>query len=309
MQKYLERLSKAYYDGSPLVSNEEYDALERIHGQIIGGYGEVQHLHRMYSLQKHYETDGEPPLPLNQCFKSNKLDGAAVSTTYQQGKLVLGLTRGDGIKGRPITEKLAGLVPTCIPIDAELVQITGEVIALESVENSRNFASGALNLKDLVEFAGRIETGKLKFVAYDIIGMEFETYADKLDFLSSCGFETIADDHPGYPTDGIVYRLNNEKAFNQAGYTAKFPKGAFAFKENQKPVETTLLDVVWQTGKSGKVTPVAILEPVLVGDATVSRATLNNMAYIEALNLEIGCRVGIVRAGEIIPKIIARIDE
>ena len=92
------------------------------------------------------------------------------------------------------------------------------------------------------------------------------------------------------------------------GYTAHHPRGAFALKEQKDWVITELLDVVWQVGKSGVVSPVAILEPVEVGDALVSRATLHNIEYIRALNLEIGCSVEVIRSGEIIPRIVRRVD-
>jgi DNA ligase (NAD+) len=127
--------------------------------------------------------------------------------------------------------------------------------------------------------------------------------------LKIWGFNTVKDPelHNIFPCDGIVYRLDNYSEFYAAGYTSKFPKGAYALKERGEAVETTLLAVEWQTGKSGKVTPVAILEPVLVGDALVSRATLNNIAFIRALDLRIGDTVGVVRAGEIIPQITHKI--
>ena len=92
------------------------------------------------------------------------------------------------------------------------------------------------------------------------------------------------------------------------GFTDKFPRGAYAHKEEQEFVTTKLLSVEWNTGKSGKVTPVAILEPVTIGEALISRATLNNIEYIEALNLEVGCTVKVIRAGEIIPSIIGRLS-
>jgi DNA ligase (NAD+) len=92
------------------------------------------------------------------------------------------------------------------------------------------------------------------------------------------------------------------------GYTAHHPRGAFALKEQKEGVYTVLLDVVWQVGKSGVVSPVAILQPVEVGDALVSRATLHNIEYIRSLNLEIGCGVEIIRSGEIIPRIVRRVD-
>ena len=86
------------------------------------------------------------------------------------------------------------------------------------------------------------------------------------------------------------------------------PKGAYALKKRQKGEITTLVDVLWNVGKSGVVAPVAILKPVEIDDAIISRATLHNMAYIEALNLRIGCQVEVIRSGEIIPRIVRRVD-
>ena len=95
----------------------------------------------------------------------------------------------------------------------------------------------------------------------------------------------------------------------QLGHTSKHPRGAFALKEQAQGVATTLIDVVWQLGKSGVVSPVAILDPIDIGGATVSRATLHNIEYIRDLNLEIGCRVEVIRSGEIIPRIVRRIEK
>ena len=92
------------------------------------------------------------------------------------------------------------------------------------------------------------------------------------------------------------------------GYTAHHPRGAFALKEKKDGVTTELLDVEWQVGKSGVVSPVAILRPIEVGDALVSRATLHNIEYIRSLNLEKGCSVEVIRSGEIIPRIVRRVD-
>lgn len=306
IQNLLKKASEAYYDGEPILSNEEYDALERMHGQIIGGHGEIEHLFPMYSLQKHYDKDGQPPLDTTECFETPKFDGAAVSLLYNQGVLIQALTRGDGKKGRDITEKLAVLTPKTIP-STKLTFITGEVVARKDVENSRNYASGALNLKNLSEFSDKVIAGDMIFIAYDT-SEEHKTYTDKLDTLASYGFTHV--DTPKltqvYPTDGSVFRLNDEAMYKELGHTSKFPRGAFAWKENQEAVVTRLIDVVWATSRQGKVVPVAILDPVTVGDATVSKATLNNIAYIEALDLEIGCNVLVVRSGEIIPKIVGK---
>jgi DNA ligase (NAD+) len=273
----------------------------------------------MYSLKKHYAKDGELPLNTKDCIVTPKLDGAAIDITYINGKLSHALTRGDGIKGRDITSKMKYLeVPSsiCLSSAEPIMMITGEVVAHKDVENSRNYASGALNLKDDKEFEERVETGSMAFIAY---GVQYKTdevgladkYETDMKLLEDFCFDTVVDPFVPwediYPTDGIVYRINDNKTFNSMGWTDKFPRGAIAFKEEQEAVQTTLLDVVWQTGKSGKVTPVALLEPVMIGDAEVSRATLNNIAYIEALDLEIGCTVDVIRSGEIIPCIVGRV--
>lgn len=304
----MQEASKAYYEGNPIMSDAEYDALERIHGMLlVEDGGEITHEPRMYSLRKHYAKDGDTPLDLKKCVKTPKLDGAAIALYYYKGTLELAVTRGDGKKGRDVTPKLKLLVPTKLHTEFS-GQITGEVVAHKDMPNSRNYASGALNLKSMQEFEQRCREGLLTFVAYDTTA-EFATYTAKLEWLEDSQFVTC--NMPGlecFPTDGMVFRVDNEAEFKSLGYTDKFPRGAFAFKEEQVGVETTLLDVVWQTGKSGKVTPVAILEPVEIDGANISRATLNNIAYIEGLGLEIGCRVKVIRSGEIIPKIIGRVD-
>ena len=315
MKLYLKRLSELYYDGTPEISDEEYDALEAIYGQTINGSGDVKHMYRMYSLKKHYDVDGELPLNKRECTETVKLDGLAIDTFYVDGKFHHALTRGDGIQGRDITEKartLPGVLAT-IP-STKPTQITGEVPARSDVENSRNYASGAFGQKDMDVWEQRKTDGGMRFIAYNVqqaqnrwgIG---ETYTEDMELLSEWGFDVVTGTpwEDIYPTDGIVYRIDNNAKFNELGFTDKFPRGAIAWKDKQESVQTTILDVIWDTGKSGKVTPVAILEPVLIGEANVSRATLNNQAYIEALDLEIGCTVEVIRAGEIIPKIIGRV--
>jgi len=301
---------KAYEAGVPMISDEQYDALERKVGMMIAGAGDIPHISRMYSLKKHYPSDGEYPLDPRLCTATDKLDGAAISITYIDGQLEQGLTRGDGIKGRCITNKLQHLkIPEIVPFN-NIVEVRGEVIAKSSVKNSRNFASGALNLKDLSEYYSRVGEGDMVFVAYDVVGVSTPNYTDAMNLLHSIGFNVCTEfDSSEYPKDGIVYRLNSNSEYYRLGFTDKFPRGAFAYKEEKEAVQTKLLDVIWETGKSGKVTPVAILEPVMIDDAKISRATLNNIAYIEALELEIGCTVDVIRAGEIIPCVVGKSEE
>ena len=309
MKDFIEKAATAYYSGYPIISDEEFDSIvakynyDQVGHQVTDG---VPHLYRMYSLQKVFSIN-DIPTPNIEYICTPKLDGAAVSLQYVNGHFALGLTRGDGNLGRDITLKLEELVPATIPMEGE-VQITGEVVCPSSVPNARNVASGSLNLKDIHEFRARAKD--LVFVAYDMqFAGDYANYMDAMKALAHEGFNVVTEfDYTDYPTDGSVYRINNQKAFKKMGYTAHHPRGAFALKEQKEGVHTELLDVVWQVGKSGTVSPVAILSPVEVDGAIVSRATLHNIEYIRSLELEIGCEVEVIRSGEIIPRIVRRVD-
>ena len=308
MQHFLEKASAMYYNGSPIMSDEEFDALARKYRYEEVGYqvtDGIPHLYRMYSLQKVFNLN-DIESSTSPMVRTPKLDGAAVSLQYVNGHLAQALTRGDGQLGRDITLKMEELVPNVIGIKGE-IQVTGEVVAPDTIPNARNFAAGSLNLKDPSEFRSRAKD--LRFVAYDIQGAKYERLTNAMDHLARNGFDVITHfDSSGYPTDGEVFRVDNYEAFYKLGYTAHHPRGAFALKEQKDGVITELLDVVWQVGKSGVVSPVAILRPVEVGDALVSRATLHNIEYIRSLGLEIGCQVEVIRSGEIIPRIVRRVD-
>jgi len=310
MQHFLEKASAMYYSGHPILSDEEFDALARLYNYDAVGHtvtDGIPHLYRMYSLQKVFSLD-DIATPNAKYIRTPKLDGAAVSLQYINGHFAQALTRGDGNLGRDITLKLEELVPTRIST-IDKVQITGEVVAPDTIPNSRNFAAGSLNLKDMTEFRSRAKD--LRFVAYDIQGeyIEHTHLSHAMDGLAQEGFNVITHfDATGYPTDGEVFRVDSYESFYRMGYTAHHPRGAFALKEKKDGVITELLDVEWQVGKSGIVSPVAILRPVEVGDALVSRATLHNIEYIRSLGLEIGCQVEVIRSGEIIPRIVRRVD-
>jgi DNA ligase (NAD+) len=295
-----------YYEGYPILSDDEFDMLADKHQYNAVGYkvtDAVPHTYRMYSLKKCFDLT-DAPLSVEDCIETPKLDGAAVSLLYVEGLLQLALTRGDGIQGRDITDKMRLLVPEEISI-TNLVQITGEVVAPSSVPNARNFASGSLGLNDLEEFATR----PLAFVAYGQERVVNRNYDATLEGLERIGFNTaLSFDCTDYPTDGIVYRLRDNFEFEKMGHTSNHPRGAFALKEQKMGEITTLVDVVWQLGKSGVVSPVGILDPIEIGGATVSRATLHNIEYIRDLDLEIGCQVEVIRSGEIIPRIVRRVE-
>lgn len=304
---FLDYASEMYYKGEPIMADEAFESLAaRIGYNTIGHRvtNGIEHYIPMYSLRKVFEGE-ELPDTLGYV-QSPKLDGAAVSLLYVSGQLALALTRGDGKTGRDITEKMALIVPTFLLESGEgSIQITGEVVSPSTIENARNYASGALNLKSMEEFKERNVT----FVAYDIQGdISFETWTDSQEYLKQEFFNTVSHfDSSDYPRDGIVFRVDSYKTFAELGYTSNHPRGAFALKEVKEGVKTTLLDVVWQVGKSGVVSPVAILEPVNISGATVSKATLHNIEYIRGLDLEIGCTVEVIRSGEIIPRIVRRV--
>jgi len=308
MRDFLDQACIDYYEGRPQLTDEEFDLLAEKHQYNKVGYqvtDAVPHIYRMYSLKKCFDL-ADAPLAIEECIETPKLDGAAVSLLYVAGFLQLALTRGDGIQGRDITDKMRLLVPDQISMTA-MVQITGEVVAPSSIPNARNYAAGSLNLKDPAEFAERFSD--LQFVAYGQEKVVNRNYDATLEGLERMGFKTaLSFDCTGYPTDGTVYRLRDNFKFEEMGHTSHHPRGAFALKEQKQGVETTLLDVVWQLGKSGVVSPVGVLDPVEIGGATVSRATLHNIEYIRDLDLEIGCRVEVIRSGEIIPRIVRRIN-
>lgn len=314
LHQYLDEASRMYYTGNPTISDGVFDALAASIGYNKIGTkadNEEEHLYPLYSLQKYYEDEGACPLSeysANDKDISPKIDGACIELLYIGRKLIRALTRGDGIKGKLITDKCYArpdFVPLNIPWDFP-VQISGEVAAPKEIENSRNYAAGSLNLKNVDEF----KTRAVQFIAHGVHPAIRETFDKDMKTLSKLGFSTIKDAelHNIFPCDGIVFRINNNKEFYSLGYTSQHPKGAYALKERGKAVVTTLLDVIWQTAKTGRVTPVAILEPVYIGDALISRATLNNAGFIEALDLQLGDKVAIIRAGDIIPCVLHKVE-
>ena len=322
-KELLDKASKAYFEGSPFLSDEEFDTLAKKEDYERVGYtpdARMLHMFPLYSLQKVFEGEDTPPIYKSKVIETPKLDGAAISIQYRNGKLSSVITRGDGKAGIEVTDKFLNnsIVPQKLYPEYTfagntghyiknqgLLQVTGEIVAPKEIPNARNYAAGALNLKDVEEFKRR----NLTFIAYNIEPNISSTYEGDMSHLEYSGFNTAIDSEwDEFPTDGKVFRVNDNTEYLLLGFTSHHPRGAYALKTREEGIETTLLDVVWQTGKSGKVTPVAILEPIEIDDAIISRATLNNIAYIKSLNLEIGCRVKVIRAGKIIPRVIERVS-
>ena len=317
----LEQASKAYYEGNPIMTDEAFDTLSDLIKNPRVGYtvegSRVRHPFRMYSLNKWYAHQGAKH-PLFEysgpVLTTPKLDGASISVVYEEGMLSQVATRGDGREGIDITNKFSlrtnFMVPKTLHPNAsflrdDTIQILGEIVAPKTIPNARNYAAGALNLKDPEEFLSR----ELSFIAHGVYPAIKDTYKGNMNLLASWGFRTVLQsDYNEFPQDGIVWRIDNEADFVEKGYTSHHPKGAFALKEPTEKQYSILRDVIWQVGKSGVVSPVGIIDPVLIGEATVSRATLHNIAYIQKLGLEIGCKVEVIRSGEIIPRITGRVE-
>ncbi len=270
-----------------------------------------------------------------------KLDGASVEVLYRDGLLAGGSTRGDGLQGEDILENLRTIrsLPTRIDYDGPLT-LRAEVVIyrrdlqainLEREEtgeppfaNPRNAAAGSLRMLDPRIVARR----RLRALVWQVVeGPDLEpSHAKTLDHIATLGLPThrlhrVEADLPGvldaiaqierarhdYPfeIDGAVIKVDTFDQQGILGTTAKFPRWAIAYKFRAERAQTRLLDIVVQVGRTGALTPVALLEPVELAGTTVSRASLHNADIIAALDARIGDRVSIEKAGEIIPQVVA----
>ncbi|QFU89381.1 DNA ligase [Amycolatopsis sp. YIM 10] len=266
-----------------------------------------------------------------------KLDGLSLAVVYEDGRLARAITRGDGTTGDDVTMLVRALTDG-IPdrVDATgRVEVRGEAVMLRStfaayntahpdkpLINPRNAAAGTLRAKDPATVAGR----NLRFFAFDLYSDIAET--DLGSALHALGFtaaemrrcanaeeaqEVIAEierqrNELDYDLDGAVLRLADRDAYAAAGTRSASPRGALAYKFAAEEKTTVLSDVVWDVGKTGKIAPVAWLEPVFVGGTTVSRATLANQEVIRARGIKIGDTVLVRRAGDVIPFVAGVLD-
>lgn len=271
-----------------------------------------------------------------------KFDGVAIGLTYSGGKLLRAVTRGDGIRGDDVTVNVKTIrsVPLQLRPDdfPEEFEIRGEIILnkkeferinLERIEigeepfaNPRNTASGTLKMQDSSEVAKR----KLDCYLYALYGenLQFKTHYNALDAARKWGFKISehvkrckntnevfdyinhwesARHRLPYEIDGVVIKINRIDQQNELGYTAKSPRWAIAYKYKAQSAATVLHSVMYQVGRTGAITPVANLEPVLLAGTRVKRASLYNADQIEKLGLHMGDTVFVEKGGEIIPKI------
>lgn len=366
-----------YVKNSPSISDHEYDALlrrlreletahpesvtpdsptQRVGGKVDERFKAVVHPVPMLSLDNTYNVDevrafhqrvlkGLPDVPEDsiEYVVELKFDGLAVALTYENGLLVRGATRGDGLQGEDITANLRTLRSIPLKIDTKSfnrIEVRGEVYmpkkeferinAEREAEgetpfaNPRNAAAGALRLLDPAITAER----KLGIFIYAVGFLDnnpFKTHYELQEKLDALRFpinmhnrrcksfelalaliEEFRDKRKelDYEVDGLVIQLNSLAHRKKLGETSKFPRWAVAYKYEAEQAVTEIMDIVCQVGRTGSITPVAELKPVLISGSTVSRATLHNEDEIKRKDIRVGDQVVIEKAGEIIPKVI-----
>ena len=264
-----------------------------------------------------------------------KIDGISATLRYQNGELIYGLSRGDGVYGENITENLITIkdIPKKIPEAPEILEVRGEVyIGKKDFEkirdkfaNPRNAAGGSLRQKNSNETA-KIP---LKFFAYGIGEINPKTFINQTDLLQKLkvwGFpvnphcklvskiEEIEENHSkmenlrsafDYDVDGLVYKVNNFNFQERLGSTSNSPRWAIAYKFSSVKASSKIRNIVIQVGRTGAITPVAKIDPVTVGGVVVSNATLHNEDEISRKDIRIGDFITIQRAGDVIPQVLS----
>ena len=270
-----------------------------------------------------------------------KIDGLSVSLLYEKGKLVRAATRGDGLVGEDITHnaKTIKTIPLVLkePVD---IEVRGEIFmnkkTLEELnekrkkenqpllQNCRNAAAGSIRQLDSKIAAER----KLDTFIYHLpnpLDYNLHTHEESLEYMKSLGFKVnpnnklvgninellefieekaVLRPNLPYDIDGVVIKVNEIEQQQKLGYTAKYPKWATAYKFPAEEVVTKLTDIIFTVGRTGQITPNAVLEPVIVAGSTISRATLHNEDFVKEKGLKIGDIVSIRKAGDVIPEVV-----
>jgi DNA ligase (NAD+) len=275
-----------------------------------------------------------------------KFDGVSISLLYEHGVLTKGITRGDGVRGDDVTPNIKTIRTLPLRIKGKQIpasfEVRGEIflpknvfrqlnkeredIGEETYANARNTASGTVKMQDSSEVARR----KLDCYLYSLLGddLEVDSHEEAIRQLEQWGFQIsptykkckTIDDVLAYieswnkrrldlplETDGVVIKVNSLEQQERLGFTAKVPRWAIAFKYQAESISTQLKSITYQVGRTGAITPVAELEPILLAGTTVKRASLHNANEIARLDLRIGDYVFVEKGGEIIPK-VTRVD-
>ena len=362
---------KYYVENAPVVPDYEFDSLlrqlqdlerdnpqfddpnsptKRVGSDLTNSFRSVEHSFAMLSLSNTYSLDElrewvertEREVGQVEYMCELKFDGTAISLTYENGRLLRAVTRGDGTRGDDVTENVRTIrsIPLVLTGDGypDFFEIRGEIFMPYSsfdrlnaereaageqlFANPRNAAAGTLKQQQSQVVAKR----GLDCTLYQLAGdhLPFESHAESLDAARRWGFkvsdcsqlcrsieeineyinhwDTARKEMP-FATDGIVIKVNRYSDRRKLGTTSKAPKWAVAYKFKAEQALTRLIKVTYQVGRTGAITPVANLEPVLLAGTTVKRATLHNADQIAALDLREGDMVYVEKGGEIIPKI------
>lgn len=272
-----------------------------------------------------------------------KIDGLSVSLLYEKGKLVRAATRGDGTTGEDITHNATTIKVIPLKLKEEVdIEVRGEIFmnkkTLEELnkkrkekgepllQNCRNAAAGSIRQLDSKIAASR----KLDNFIYHLpnpLDYGLNTHEEAIEYMKKLGFKINPNNRlvnninevieyieekgklrPSLPydIDGVVIKVNDIREQQKLGYTAKFPKWATAYKFPAEEVLTKLVDIIFTVGRTGQITPNAVLEPVIVAGSTISRATLHNEDYVKEKDLKIGDIVSIRKAGDVIPEVVER---
>ena len=275
-----------------------------------------------------------------------KIDGLSVSLTYEHGSLVSASTRGDGVVGEDITNNVRTIKTVPLKINKDIdIEVRGEIYmskkVLETInrnrkennlpllQNARNAAAGSIRQLDSKVAASR----KLDTFIYHLpnpLDYGINTHYEALLYMKTLGFKTNPNnrivnnineviefinyatknrDNLPYDIDGVVIKVNDINMQQHLGFTAKYPKWATAYKFPPTQVFTKLTDIIFTVGRTGQVTPNAVLEPVLIQGSTVRKATLHNEAYVIDHDIKIGDIVEVIKAGDVIPAVLGPVKE
>ncbi|SFV52084.1 DNA ligase [hydrothermal vent metagenome] len=375
-QEYKEAVEKLnlwayhyYVLDDPIMTDEGYDRLyhkvqeyekehpqeivadsptQRVGDVVSEGFTKAKHLSRMWSLEDIFDADGlkkwlEKTYRLDESvtfYCEPKYDGASLDLVYENGKLIRGITRGDGSVGELITQNVKTIRSIPLTIEhQELIEIRGEVVIFKEefekinrerlkreeplFANPRNAAAGSLRQLDPKITASR----NLVFLPYGvgINSLQQPLLSDKMGYIYELGFrkpplravtkgyeeiealyEQMQKERDSYAMmlDGMVVKVNEIASQEDMGYTVKVPRWAVAYKFPAVEKVTKVKNIILQVGRTGAVTPVAIVEPTEIEGAVVERATLHNFDEIERMDIRIGDSVIILRSGDVIPKIV-----
>ncbi len=300
---------------------------QKVQGYVLDGFKKVTHTKPMLSANKTKDIkEIKRFLENNDFYCSYKLDGLTLIVRYKDGNFVQGITRGNGIDGEDVTEACRFIrnLPMQIP-DKQDIELRGECViswdefkrinsTLETqYAHPRNLAAGTLRNLDLNIAKER----NLSFIVFESVVPTFPNKYDGLTKLNEIGFECVGrctgsvedcveamqpEFYP-YPTDGLIFELNDTELSKSLGSTSHHENCRIALKWEDELYETKLVDIKWNTSKSGLINPIAVFDPVDLDGAITTRATLHNISYIENLKLGIGDIVRVYRANMVIPKV------